>query len=151
MSALHFLAPGGCAFKPCVKLHYNSHHTTCTKIARVNILYQTAEEVSSDLRNQQYSTVMVDNLLLNNGYARREVERRKKRPKPLINYNTAMLRLPYLNKTANRKFRDFVRYSGLPIEIVEKPGRRLKDLLTDSRPLDKAKCAANNCEMDNCF
>ena len=35
--------------------------------------------------------------------------------------------------------------SGLPIKIVEKPGRKLKDLLTDSRPLDKSTCTTNNC------
>ena len=38
-----------------------------------------------------------------------------------------------------------VKHSGLPTKIVERLGRRLKDLLTDSRPLDKAKCTNNNC------
>ena len=107
-------------------------------------MYQTAEVVSSDLNNQQYSTKMVDNLLLNNGYSNRVIQkikekkkRRKKRSKPPIHDNTAILKLPYLNETTSRKFRDAVKHSGLPIKIVEKPGRRLKDLLTDSRPLDK--------------
>ena len=133
-------------------LHYNSHHTTRTKIATVESMYQTAEVVSSDLSNQQYSTKMVDNLLLNNGYSNRVIQkikekkkRRKKRSKPPIHDNTAILKLPYLNETTSRKFRDAVKHSGLPIKIVEKPGRRLKDLLTDSRPLDKAKCTGRNC------
>ena len=133
-------------------LHYNSHHTTRTKIATVESMYQTAEVVSSDLNNQQYSTKMVDNLLLNNGYSNRVIQkikekkkRRKKRSKPPIHDNTAILKLPYLNETTSRKFRDAVKHSGLPIKIVEKPGRRLKDLLTDSRPLDKAKCTGHNC------
>ena len=133
-------------------LHYNSHHTTRTKIATVESMYNTAEVVSSDLNNQQYSTKMVDNLLINNGYSSRVIQKikekrkhRKKRQRPPTNDNTAILKLPYLNEVTSRKYRDAVKHSGLPIKIVEKPGRRLKDLLTDSRPLDKAKCTNNSC------
>ena len=58
---------------------------------------------------------------------------------------TETLKLPYINEATSRKFRDAVKHSGLPVKIVEKPGRRLKDLLTDSRPLDKAQCSNKNC------
>ena len=49
-------------------LHYNSHHTTRTKIATVESMYNTATSVSSNRENEKYSTNIVDSLLLNNGY-----------------------------------------------------------------------------------
>ncbi len=57
----------------------------------------------------------------------------------------ATLSLPYFNEVTSRKFKDVVRNSGLKVKIVEKPGRKLKDLLTDSRPLDKKKCLTADC------
>ena len=134
-------------------LHYYSHHTTRTKIATAESMYKTAEVVSSDPNNQQHSSKMVDTLLLNNGYPNRVIEaikdkrkrRRKRHKTPTSSENTAILKLPFINEATSRKFRDAVKHSGLPVKIVEKPGRRLKDLLTDSRPLDKAKCSSKNC------
>ena len=44
-------------------LNIYSHHTTRTKIATVESMYNTAELVPSDLNhNQQFSTKMVDNV-----------------------------------------------------------------------------------------
>ncbi|KAL5260856.1 hypothetical protein ACHWQZ_G003271 [Mnemiopsis leidyi] len=133
-------------------LHHNSHHTTRTKIATVESMYKTAEVVSSDYNNQRHSSKMVDTLLLNNGYPNRVIEaikdkrkRQRKRHKTQTSDNTAILKLPYINEATSRKFRDAVKHSELTVKIVEKPGRRLKDLLTDSRPLDKAKCTNKNC------
>ena len=135
-------------------LHYNSHHTNRTKIATVESMYNTATTVSSDRGNEIYSTRIVDNLLLNNGYTERvltaikEKKRRKqkKTAQPRDNQsNVTVLKLPFLNEATSRKFKDAVRHSGLPVKIVEQPGRKLKDLLTDSRPLDKKKCSTNNC------
>ncbi len=59
--------------------------------------------------------------------------------------NIATLKLPFLNEATSRKYRDAVKRSGLPIKVVETPGRRLKDLLTDSRPLDKDMCVTEDC------
>ena len=136
--------------KKLLTLHYYSHHTTRTKIATVESMYKTAEVVSSDPNNQQHSSKMVDTLLLNNGYPNRVIEaikdkrkrRRKRHKTPTPSDNTAILKLPYINEATSRKFRDAVKHSGLPVKIVEKPGRRLKDLLTDSRPLDKGQCSS---------
>ncbi|KAL5247413.1 hypothetical protein ACHWQZ_G019327 [Mnemiopsis leidyi] len=72
-------------------------------------------------------------------------KRQRKRHKTQTSDNTAILKLPYINEATSRKFRDAVKHSELTVKIVEKPGRRLKDLLTDSRPLDKAKCTNKNC------
>ncbi|KAL5257007.1 hypothetical protein ACHWQZ_G005728 [Mnemiopsis leidyi] len=128
------------------------YHTTRTKIATVESMYKTAEVVSSDYNNQRHSSKMVDTLLLNNGYPNRVIEaikdkrkRQRKRHKTQTSDNTAILKLPYINEATSRKFRDAVKHSELTVKIVEKPGRRLKDLLTDSRPLDKAKCTNKNC------
>ena len=135
-------------------LHYNSHHTNRTKIATVESMYNTATAVSSDRENQLYSTRIVDNLLLNNGYTQRvltAIKEKKKRKKKKVSRprkdqpNTAILKLPFFNEVTSRKFKDAVRHSGLPVKIVEQPGRKLKDLLTDSRPLDKKKCSTANC------
>ena len=98
--------------------------------------------VSSDNDNKLHSTKLVDQLLLNNGYTERVIEeikekrkRRKKHTKKSVSgqQDTAMLKLPYLNEVTSRKYRDAIKHSGLPIKLVEKPGRRLKDLLTNPR------------------
>jgi len=123
-------------------LHYNSHHTTNTKVATVRSMYKTAEAISSNEEHKKYSTNLVDKLLLNNGYTQQILDKinnkrkkkRKKQPEPT---NSAILKLPYINEKTSRKYRDAVRRSGLQIKIVETPGTKLKDLLTDSRPLDK--------------
>ena len=92
------------------------------------------------------STTDIQTELLRRSKIRGNVKRRRKRHKtPTSSDNTAILKLPFINEATSRKFRDAVKHSGLPVKIVEKPGRRLKDLLTDSRPLDKAKCSSKNC------
>ena len=93
---------------------------------------------------------MIDGLLLNNGYTSRVLKNIKKRRKQKNKSSNqkkdgVILKLPYLNEATSRKYKDAVKQSGLPIKIVEKPGRKLKDLLTDSRPLDKSTCTTNNC------
>ena len=63
-------------------LHYDSHHTTCTKIATVESMYNTATSVSSKRENEKYSTNIVDSLLLNNGYTEiilTKIKEKKKR------------------------------------------------------------------------
>ena len=97
---------------------------------------------------------MMDRLFLNNGYTRRVLDNIKQRRKQKMkaqkkpsnnNQDGVILKLPYLNEAISRKNKDAVRQSGLPIKIVEKPGRKLKDPLTDSRPLDKTTCTTPNC------
>ncbi|XP_063694489.1 uncharacterized protein LOC134826132 [Bolinopsis microptera] len=135
-------------------LHYNSHHTTRTKNATVESMYNTAKAVSNNRENEKYSEKMIDKLLINNGYTDRVLEtiKNKRKRRKRINQNVqnkdqdgAILKLPYVNEATSRKYIDAVRHSGLPIKIVEKPGRKLKDLLTDSRPLDKKSCTTSNC------
>ena len=142
---------------PC-GLNWYSHHTSRTKLATAESMYSTAEGVSSNNMNKRYSSGLVDTLLLNNGYGMRVLdkikkkrEEKKKKPKKNKRYfedtcDHAILKLPYLNDVTSRKYRDAVRHSGLPIKIVETPGQRLRDLLTDSRPLDKVVCITNNCK-----
>ena len=117
-------------------------------------VYKTAETVSSNSDNERYSTAMMDRLLLNNGYTSRVLDNIKQRRKQKMkaqkrpsnnNQDGVILKLPYLNEAISRKYKDAVRQSGLPIKIVEKPGRKLKDPLTDSRPLDKTTCTTPNC------
>ena len=135
-------------------LHYNSHHTTRTKNATVESMYNTAEAVSNNRDNEKYSEKMIDQLLTNNGYNDRVLDaiknkrKRRKRSNQKVqnkDQDGAILKLPYINEATSRKYRDAVRHSGLSIKIVEKPGRKLKDLLTDSRPLDKESCTTSNC------
>ena len=139
--------------KKMLTLHWNSQHCMQTKIATVEGMYNTAEYVSSNEDNKIYSTTLIDTLLLNNGYNNRILEKikekKKKKKKPKYynknTHNCAVLKLPYLNETTSRKYKDAVRHSGLNIRIVETPGQRLRDLLTDSRPLDKANCTKDHC------
>jgi hypothetical protein len=93
---------------------------------------------------------MIDGLLLNNSNTSRvleDIKKRRKRKKKSSNQKKdgVIFKLPYLNEATSLKYKDTVKQSGLPIRIVEKPGRKLKYLLTDSTPFDKSTCTTNNC------
>ena len=134
-----------------ITLHANSHHRPSTKSVTVRNLYDTARLISSNDNNIKYSTNLVDKLLLNNGYSQRvldNIQKKTRKPKSRKQDNTdkVTLKLPYINDHVSRLVRQTVCQSGLPIRVVETPGRRLRDVLTDSRPLDKRVCSKNNCE-----
>ena len=67
------------------------------------------------------------------------------RRKKIHNKNYTILKLPYINDVTTRKIKESIKKSGLQIRLIETPGVRLRDLLTDSRPLDKEKCDNHNC------
>ena len=140
-----------------ITLHRSSHHTKTTKEATINSMYKTADTVSSNQENKDYSSKLVDTLLLNNGYNKRVLDKiktknkkkqRSNKARPNIN-DCVNLKLPYLNDVTSRKFKDAVKHSGLPIRVIETPGRKLRDILTDSRPRDKPQCPQDNCRSCN--
>ena len=115
-------------------------------------MYKTAETVSSNDTNLQYSVNLIDNLLDQNEYPRQFINRvknknknKKKSGNKQFNNNKTVLSLPFLSNRSTALFNKAVEKSGLHINIVSKPGQKLKQVLTSSRPLDKPQCTDNKC------
>ena len=49
-----------------------------------------------------------------------------------------------MDEATSRKYKDADRQSGLPIKIVLKPERKIKDLITESGALDKTTCTTTH-------
>ena len=139
--------------KKLLTLNYNSHHPLGVKTATVANLYATAESVSSSEANTDYSVNIIDQLLLNNGYDERVLtkmkekhstnkskKKSKKKNKQNDHVRTSCLKLPFLSDTCTAKIKRAAEQCFLPLKIVTTPGKRLKDMLTSSRPLDRTEC-----------
>ena len=116
-------------------------------------MYKTAEDVSSCEANKTHSSKMVDELLLNNGYSQRVLDRvknknkkkknQKKRPTP---DTAATLKIPHLTDQCTAQIRRAAEQYNIPVRVVSKPGRKLKNcILTSSKPLDGRQCPNTNC------
>ena len=118
-------------------------------------MYQTAESVSSSATNRTHSERMIDELLLNNGYSSRVLKKikkqrqeRQKRKRKRLNTRSekvTTLKLPFLSDKCTAQIKRAAESLNIPVRIVTTPGRKLRDLLTSSRPLDKPQCPSEDC------
>ena len=117
-------------------------------------MYSTADAVSSNTQNKEYSSDLVDQLLLNNGYDIRIIQRIKERGKKKKSSNkkrkgptplhVSTLKIPHLTDQCTAEIKRAAKQCFLPLRVVSTPGKRLGDILTSSRPLDKPQCPRNN-------
>ena len=142
--------------KKLLTLNANSHHPTSVKRHTVTNMYDTADSVSSDATNKQYSERMIDELLVNNGYSMRILEKIKeeKQQKKLRNKgkhkNTdvkrSVLKVPYLSDKCTALIKQAAEKHKIPVRVIATSGVKLKNLLTSSKPLDKIQCPNDNCK-----
>ena len=142
--------------KKLLTLNSNSHHPTAVKHHTVANMYETADMVSSSEHNKKHSESMVDELLLNNGYSNRalgaiKTNKNKKRVKKSTNENirVATLKIPYLSDQCTARIKRAAAVHKIPLRVVTTPGRKLKHLLTSSRPQDQLRCPNRNCVTCN--
>ena len=57
-----------------------------------------------------------------------------------------MLKLPFLSDQCTARIKRAVEKYMLPVHVVTTPGRKLREILTSTRPLDKPQCPNNNCK-----
>ena len=113
--------------------------------------------VSSNTANKSHSARMVDELLLNNGYDSKVLERikqqrqtRRRKPKRLTNNNpVTTLRIPHLSDQCTAQIKRAANSLQIPVRVVTTPGRKLKNILCSSRPLDRPTCPHTNCRTCN--
>ena len=145
--------------KKLLTLHSASHHPAATKQETVKNMYKTARDVSSNHTNEHHSIAMVDTLLRSNGYNEQEITKlcNKKKSKKGQNKNISSIGsipivLPYYNEETSAQIRRAINKSGLSIRPIFKPGKKLKDVLTRSRPLDSdIQCPNNKCYTCECL
>ena len=137
--------------KKLLTLHAESHHSTAVKSHTIATMYRTAEDASSNEANKIHSKKMVDELLTNNGYSQRVLDkvRNKKKSKKNKNYlkpeTVSTLSIPHLTDQCTAQIRKAAEQYKIPVRIVSKPGRKLRNILTSSKPLDSTQCPNTNC------
>ena len=137
--------------KKLLTLHAESHHSTAVKSHTIATMYRTAEDASSNEANKIHSKKMVDELLTNNGYSQRVLDKvrnkkkAKKNKKQLKPETVATLSIPHLTDQCTAQIRRAAQQYEIPVRIVSKPGKKLKNILTSSKPLDSKQCPNNNC------
>ena len=142
--------------KKLLTLNASSHHPLAVKEHTITNMYETADNISSNETNKQHSERMIDELLLNNGYSNRvqqaikdrkeQKKRRRKQKTNKVSHNsTSILKVPFLSDKCTAQIKRAAESLQIPVRVVTTPGRKLRDILTSSRPLDKKKCPHNNC------
>jgi hypothetical protein len=139
--------------KKSLTLNAASHHPPSVKEHTVSAMYETAANVSSNSTNTAHSQKMIDELLLNNGFSNRVIEqiksKKRKRKRKILNYDSnrnTTLKLPFLSTECSARIKRAATSLRIPVRVVATPGRKLRDLLTPSRPLDQPHCPSNNCK-----
>ena len=139
--------------KKLLTLNAASHHPPSVKEHTVSAMYETATNVSSNSTNTAHSQKMIDELLLNNGYSNRVIEqiksKKRKRKRKRLNYDSnknTTLKLPFLSTECSARIKRAATSLKIPVRVVTTPGRKLRDLLTSSRPLDQPHCPNINCK-----
>ena len=141
--------------KKLLTLNAKSHHPNSVKEHTVANMYQTAESVSSSATNRTHFEQMIDDLLLNNGYSSRVLEKikkqrqerqRRKRKRLNRTEKVTTLKLPFLSDKCTAQIKRAAESLTIPVRIVTTPGRKLRDLLTSSRPLDTPQCPSVGCK-----
>ncbi|KAL5252299.1 hypothetical protein ACHWQZ_G015165, partial [Mnemiopsis leidyi] len=51
----------------------------------------------------------------------------------------------YMSDRCTAKIKEAAKSLQIPVRVVTTPGKKLRDILTSSRPLDKKKCPNKNC------
>ena len=141
--------------KKLLTLNAKSHHPNSVKEHTITNMYQTAESVSSSATNSTHFEQMIDDLLLNNGYSSRVLEKikkqrqeRQRRRRKRLNTTEMVttLKLPFLSDKCTAQVKRAAESFKIPVRIVTTPGRKLRGLLTSSRPLDKPQCPSDGCK-----
>ena len=137
--------------KKLITLHSLSHHSYNTKIQTVKNFYHTAKLCSSNDAYIEESYIQIDKLLLANGYnePRKLKDYRYRYPSKTITDKDDLisLSLPYLTETVSKNVSRFVNSHNLPIRVIFTPGRKLRDIFCNSRPLDKSTCFNKKCQI----
>ena len=55
------------------------------------------------------------------------------------------MKIPFMSDRCISKIKEAAKSLQIPVRVVTTPGKKLRDILTSSRPLDKKKCPNNNC------
>ena len=137
--------------KKLLTLNAESHHPATVKKHTISSMYETATSVSSNSTNTAHSQRMIDELLLNNGYSNRVIariksnKRKRKRKRLNTDSNRTTLKLPFLSDECTAKIKRAANSLKIPVRVVTTPGKKLRDLLTSSRPLDRPHCPNNSC------
>ena len=61
----------------------------------------------------------------------------------------ATLALPHLTDQCTSQIRRAAEQFKIPVRVISKPGRKLRDILTSSKPLDGRQCPNTNCVTCN--
>ena len=134
-----------------ITLHSKSHHPLRTKVEVAKNFYKTAERSSSSSDLAEESKLMIDNLLRSNGYEDPRSFIKTHIPTPKMDYvsmdDKVCLKIPYVSEFVSYEILRFTKKRKLPINVVFIPGRKLRDILCSSRPLDKAQCTLNKCKI----
>ena len=56
-----------------------------------------------------------------------------------------MLKIPFLSDQCTEKIKQAAIKHKIPVQVVSIPGKKLKNLFTSAKPLDKPQCPNNNC------
>ena len=149
--------------KKLLTLNANSHHPALVKAHTVANMYSTAELVSSNETNTLYSVKMTDELLLNNGYdqlvldrikenlTKKNKKKKKKKTRRVVPDTVATLKIPHLSDQCTAQIKRAVEQYNIPVRVVSTPGQKLRNLLTSSKPLDKAQCPELRCRACACL
>ena len=138
-----------------ITLNYKSHHQLSTKESVARNCYKTAVDVSSGPTEREHSLAIVDGILSQNGYpnprsfdTRISGTQRKNKRKSANNTDYTTLSLPYTTEKDANSIRNYIHKNKIPIRPIFTPGKTLKKIFCQSRPLDTVKCVLGN--TDRC-
>ena len=60
---------------------------------------------------------------------------------------SAILKLPFISEEISEQIRNFINSRKLPINVIFKPGVKLRKIFCSSRPHDRPKCMINDCRI----
>ena len=108
-------------------------------------------DTSSGPTEREHSLAIVDGILSKNGYpnprsfnTRISGTQRKNQRKSANNNDYITLSLPYTTEKDANSVRNYIRKNNIPIRPIFTPGKTLKKILCQSRPLDTIKCVLGN-------
>ena len=78
-------------------------------------------------------------------------KKKKKNPRRIVTDTVATLKIPHLSDQCTAQIKRAVEQYNIPVRVVSKPGQKLRNLLTSSRPLDKPQCPELQCRACDCL
>ena len=134
-----------------ITLHFNSHHSLKTKVEVVKNFYITADKSSSSPELTEESKRIIDNLLRCNGYTdpRSFKDTHIRTPKTITvsQDEKKCLKIPYISEYVSYQILSYIKKRRLPISVIFLPGRKLRDIFCNSRPLDRTSCTSITCNI----